>query len=288
VTVADYFCLRFTLTSESEERLVAELWTLGTLGLEAVPATESGKPQLLAYFSPPLSHEVQQRIDQMAEWPGARLDKVEAIPAADWLAEYRRQSRPLAIGRRFLVDPREPDERSTDPPSERVLLRIPARSAFGTGSHESTQLEVELLEGHSLEGSRVLDVGTGTGILGFVAQVLGATEVVGVDVDPAAALVALENCRLNRLAPRLVAGTVDCLRSTQEFDLALVNVLPERIRDFLESIVALLPPAGEMVVSGLLAEQRGAYLQELADLGMVEKRSRQSGEWVACWMEKAA
>jgi len=288
VTVADYFCLRFTLTAESEDRLVAELWTLDTLGLEAVPATEFGKPQLLAYFVPPLSSEVQKRIESSAEWPGARLDTVETVPAADWLAEYRRQSRPLAIGRRSLVDPREPGESSAEPPSERVLVRIPARSAFGTGSHESTQLAVELMEGHSLEGSRVLDVGTGTGILAFVALLLGATAVVGVDVDPAATLVALENCRLNRLAPRLVAGTVDCLRSTQEFDLALVNVLPERIRDFLESIVDLLPPDGEMVVSGLLAEQRGAYLRELSDLGMVEVQSRQSGEWIACWMEKAA
>ena len=288
MTVADYLCLRFTLTAESEERLVAELWTLGTLGLEAVPATESGKPQLLAYFVPPLSSEVQQRIESSAGWPGARLDKVETVPAADWLAEYRRQSRPLAIGRRFLVDPREPDESATEPPFERVLLQIPARSAFGTGSHESTQLAVELMEGHSLEDSRVLDVGTGTGILAFVALVLGATEVVGVDIDPAAALAALENCHLNKLAPRLVAGTVDCLRSTQQFDLALVNVLPERIRDFLESIVALLPPEGEMVVSGLLAKQRGAYLRELADLGMVEKRSCLSGDWMACWMEKAA
>jgi ribosomal protein L11 methyltransferase len=187
-----------------------------------------------------------------------------------------------------MVDPREPDVSSGEPLSERILLRIPARSAFGTGSHESTRLAVELMERLSLEGSRVLDVGAGTGILAFVALVLGAAEVIGVDVDPAAALVAFENCRLNRLAPRLVAGTVDCLRSNQEFDLALVNVLPERIRDFLGSIANLLPLNGEMVVSGLLVEQREAYLRELGDLGMVEKRCCQSGEWIACWMGKVA
>jgi ribosomal protein L11 methyltransferase len=282
---------------------VAELWSLGTLGIEtrgietgsiegtgldSEPTTEPSIRQVLAYFEQPLESAVAERLESSAEWPGARLESIVEVPAEDWLAEYRRQTRPTEIGSHFLVDSGEPREVEESDSTDRHLLRIPARSAFGTGSHESTQLAIELMEGLSLEGLKVLDVGTGTGILAFAALLLGAREVIGLDIDPAAALLAMENRNLNRLEPRLAGGTVDCIRSEQRFDLALVNVLPDRIRASLSSIAGLLPAGGEMVVSGLLVDQRASYLQELSALGLVEKRSRRSGEWVGCLMEKTA
>lgn len=298
MTSPDYLGLRFNLTSESEGPLVAELWALGTLGIETREKETSGltsqsllgpgERQVLAYFCQPLAPEVERRLQGSADWPGARLESIETIRAADWLAEYRRQARPQEIGRRFLVDSREPGEAEIPIGSDRILLRIPARTAFGTGSHESTQLAIELMEELSIEGLRVLDVGTGTGILAFAALLLGADEVIGLDIDPAAALMALENCNLNQLRPGLAGGTVDCIRPARRFDLALVNVLPERIRASLGSIVDHLPVGGEMVVSGLLVEQQVPYLQELSALGLVETRSCRSGEWMGCLLKKAA
>lgn len=285
--MANYLRLRFTLTSASEDRLIAELWSLGTLGIELPATTVGACQQILAYFADPPSPELSQRLDDSTEWPCSRLEGVETVPATDWLAEYRRQTRPIELGGGFLVDSREPLEHSTLASSERVLLRIPARSAFGTGSHESTQLALELMEGLPMAGLKVLDVGTGTGILAFAALVLGAGEVIGLDIEAAAVLLALENSKLNRLSPRLVAGTVDCLRASSQFDLALVNVLPGRIRSYLGSIVKLLPQASEMVVSGVLAEQHQSYIRELESLGLREKRSRRSADWMASLMEKA-
>ncbi|MGB5391132.1 MAG: 50S ribosomal protein L11 methyltransferase [Thermoanaerobaculia bacterium] len=285
--MADYLRLRFTLTSASEDRLVAELWALCTQGIESPAPTDDACQQMLAYFGEPLSPELSRRLESSAKWPGSRLEGVESVPAVDWLSEYRRQLRPIELGSGFLVDSREPADSSDLPSSERVLLRIPARSAFGTGSHESTQLALELMEGLTMAGLRVLDVGTGTGILAFAALVLGAGEVVGLDIETASVLLALENCRLNRLSPRLVAGTLDCLRATQRFDLALVNVLPGRIRAYLGSIVELLPQGGKMVVSGVLAEQHESYIRELECFGLREERSSRSGDWMGSLMEKA-
>ncbi len=285
--MATYLRLRFTLTSDSEDRLTAELWSLGTLGLESVSTADGGRQQILAYFEEPLQPDVRDRLESRLEWPDARLDSVEPLPAADWLAEVRQRARPVKVGGRFLVDSREPEAALEVNPSDRVLLRIPARAAFGTGSHESTQLAVELMEGLPMEGLRVLDVGTGTGILAFAALALGAGEVVGLDIDAAAVLLALENCRLNRWSPRLVAGTVECLRAAPRFDLALINVLPDRIRNDLGPISVLLPRGARAVVSGLLVEQREPYLRELAGFGLMEKQSRRSGEWMGCLMEKA-
>jgi ribosomal protein L11 methyltransferase len=292
VTVADHVCLRFTLTSDSEDLLVAELWALGTLGIEdvgvdSVSTNESVSRQILAYFEQPLTGEIERRLEGPAKWPGGRLESVQVVRATDWSAEYRRRTRPMEVGRGFLVDAGEPADRGATVPADRYLLRIPARTAFGTGSHESTQLAIELMEELSMEGSRVLDVGTGTGILAFAALLLGAKEVIGLDVDPAAVLVAVENCGLNRMKPRLAGGTVDCLRSEQRFDLVLVNVLPDRIRSYLRSIANLLPVGGQMIVSGLLVDQHSSYLRELLAFSLVEKRSSSSGEWIGCLMEKA-
>ena len=288
MAVANYLRLRFTLTSGSEDLLVAELWTLGTLGIEVPAPADGACQQILAYFEEPLAPALDRRLAGSAEWPCSRLEGVETVPAADWLAEYRRKTRPIERGSGFVVDSREPGELPILAPSERVLLRIPARSAFGTGSHESTRLALELMEGLPMAGLRVLDVGTGTGILALAALVLGAGDVMGLDIDAVAILLALENCRLNRLSPCLVAGTVDCLRATQRFDLALVNVLPGRIRTYVGAIVGLLPQGGEMIVSGVLAEQHESYIQELADFGVREKRSLRSGDWMGSLMEKAA
>lgn len=285
--MANYLRLRFVLSADSDDRLIAELWALGTLGIEAPVAIEGADQEVLAYFEEPASPELCQRLDPASDWPGSQLVNVESIAGGDWLAEYRRRASPMELGSRFLVDPREPDEAPAVQPSDRVLLRIPARTAFGTGSHESTRLALELMEGIPMAGMRVLDVGTGSGILAFAAMALGAGDVIGLDIEAEAVIVALENCRLNHSMPGLVAGTVDCLRATSRFDLALVNVLPRRIRGDLGAIVGLLPQGGEMVVSGVLAEQHESYLRELALFGLNEKRSRRSGEWMGSLMEKS-
>jgi ribosomal protein L11 methyltransferase len=281
-----YLRLRFALTSGQGDRLLAELWSLGTLGLESISPQGGSGEQVLAYFEEPPPIALSQRLASGVAWPEARIEAVERLAAADWLAEFRRQVEPLAVGRRFLVDAREPEGVQIPEAADRFVVRVPARSAFGTGSHESTQLAIELMEDLSMPGRRVLDVGTGTAILAFAALALGADEVVGVDVDPVAAFLAFQNCSLNRWSPHLVAGTVDCLRAAPRFDLALVNVLPERIHSQIGSIAELLFDGGLAIFSGLLVEQQEGSMRELARFGLVEKHCRRSGEWLACLVEK--
>jgi len=211
-----------------------------------------------------------------------------------------------------VVDPREPSavgpgsEESSGLPEggeaagaeTRWRLRLPARGAFGTGSHESTRLALELLEESEPGrggGLRVLDLGTGTGILAFAALRLGARSVVGFDVDPVAVFHARENGRLNGFGraaggPRLFAGRVDCLASppAARFDLAVANVIPEELLPELPAVVARLAPGGELILSGLLTERAGDVLSRLAPLGLVERARRSAGEWTALRLGGAA
>jgi ribosomal protein L11 methyltransferase len=218
---------------------------------------------------------------------------VELVPERDWLEPYRAASQPFALGRRFLVDPGDPRDDLPPAPGGRRLLRLPAGRAFGTGSHESTRLAALLLEASEVAGRRVLDVGTGTGILAFAALALGAREVVALDVDPLAAFTARGNVRLNRGQLGrgrlyLFAGAPAALLAPGRFDLALANVVPSEIRGSLSLLAACLASAGELILSGLLAEQEGEVLSELGGLGLGPRETRRDGEWLALRLRRVA
>ncbi len=266
----------YLLPPEHEEIFASELWARGVLGCE-IAAGEDGRLRLDAYFPDPLPPELARW--SFDGWRRRGVEEVAEEPLADrdWLAEYRAAARPIEVGRTFLVDPREP-------PSEvasggRKVLHIPARTAFGTGSHESTRLAVEWLEDLELEGLDVLDVGTGSGILAFAALELGARRVTGFDVDAASVLVARQNAGLNGLRPRLFAGRLAALAGGQAFDLLLVNILPERIREELPALLGTLRLGGRWISSGNLWRDREELTARFASYGSRVLGEKRHGEW---------
>jgi ribosomal protein L11 methyltransferase len=272
---AHYLRLSFQLVSESADLLAAALWERGTLGVEQCDATRS----LVAYFP------IEASLDGVP-WQtyGGRLVASDSFAERDWLAGYRRSARPITLGRRLVVDPGEPVSEEPEESEElggRRLLRLPARTAFGTGSHATTRLAVELMDEIDLEGLEVLDVGFGSGVLSFAAELAGAARVVGVEIDAQAALVAAQNRVLNSLYPGLVAGGVAALRAVEQFDLALVNVLPERIEGDLGAIRKRVRTGGTTIFSGILTTAAGAVLERLQGAGFEARERRDSEEWSA-------
>jgi ribosomal protein L11 methyltransferase len=262
----------YLLPPDLEDAAVAVLWMAGTVGVQATSASD-GRLRLEAWF--PLGSEPCEMI------PGAELEIEDIMPDADWFATWRERAQPFPVGRSLYLDPREPDDATPEVPVGRRLLRLPARAAFGTGSHESTSLALELLEDADLQGRHVLDVGTGTGVLAFAALAFGAASVTGFDLDPAAPFHARDNSGLNGLHPRLFAGRLAALRESPHFDLALVNVVPEQILPEMPALVRLLSPGAEAILSGILAERGRQVLDRMRGLGFVERDRREAGDWVA-------
>jgi ribosomal protein L11 methyltransferase len=273
----------YSLPAELEESLVADLWQAGTLGV-STESEPDGRLRLTAWFEPqappPPGLEHVSRISHVSHISDTEL------PETDWMAEYRRRAVPFPLGRTLLIDPREPEaaETATAVPAGRRLLRLPARTAFGIGSHESTALALELLEEAELAGRAVLDVGTGTGILAFAALAWGAARVVAFDADPVAVLQARANSRLNGLHPLIFAGRAAALAPASSFDLVVVNVVPEEILPDLADLLPLLASGGALILSGLLAERAAKVAARLAACGLREtgeagRRSR--GDWTA-------
>ncbi len=328
-----HYCLRLSVPEAAEDALVAELWAWGTTGVELQPVAGGGL-EAAAYFRRPPPGDWRYRLREVVG-AAAAAAVVSRQPDRDWMAAYRRSARPLAVGRRLLVDPGEPEPGEPEPGEPRAcesgrreatgvqaaasadadgatrlraagfedarvevdgleeearrqgrrLLRLPARTAFGTGSHESTRLTIELLDELvdelGLVGKRVLDVGTGSGILAFAALLAGAGRVLGIDVDPAAVLTAGQNRRLNRLWPNLAAGSLAALRPLPVFDLALVNVRPVELGDDLTGLRFMLRPRGIAIFSGLLGAERESGARRLERHGFHCRRWREAGEWAA-------
>jgi len=159
---------------------------------------------------------------------------------------------------------------------------VEPRQAFGSGSHESTQLALMLLEELQVAGRRVLDVGTGSGILSLAGRALGARWVVGFDIDLEATVVAHQTAAVQRqpLPVALFAGSIAALRLRAYFDLILANLIPAEAEPLLPGLRALLAANGRLVLSGLMEDQRAASEAELAASGFVVERVRELDEWV--------
>jgi ribosomal protein L11 methyltransferase len=265
--------LRYTYAAREESRgpLLACLWAAGTLGVEE-------GAELVAWFAaapPPI------------ELPaGVALRGEEWVEEEDWLATYRATAQPLPIGERLWVDPREPGMAPLAPPPGRLALAIPARTAFGTGSHASTRLALRLLEELPLAGAAVLDVGTGSGILALAAVGLGARRAVGLDHDLAAPLLAGQHARLNadRVDPRATAfwvGSMAGLAPDARFDVVLANALPHELAGDAARVVGALAPGGRLVVSGVPAEEGAAVLAAWAAHGLRPLAELDEEGWVA-------
>ena len=150
--------VRLYATQDGKDRLVAELWELGTLGV-AERDLPDGRVELRSFFAEAIQHPVFDG----GEWR-QELD-------ADWDVQWREVWQPVLVGNRFFLAPDWCDDPA---PAGRLRLTMHAGMAFGTGADATTQLCLEAMERHVMQGCAVLDIGTGTGILAIAAKLLGA------------------------------------------------------------------------------------------------------------------
>lgn len=284
----------YRLPADNEDLLVAELFLLGASGFQSTDPDPDGQIELTAFFE---GEEPAEIDEETASQLAVEILGGESLAARDWLAEYRAFAQPIEVGRYFVCDPRDVDDPSvrSEPPQlgpGRQLLHIPAQTAFGTGSHESTRLAIELLEDEAdagrLKGRRVLDVGTGSGILCFVAERLGAAFAAGYDIDAPAVCIARLNAKLNRCVGHLFAADAAALRPKASFDLLLVNELPERILGEYPPILDCLHLGGRVISSGNLLVRKDELLAAFGELGLEPRGERRAGEWVAFTFEKVS
>ena len=183
--------------------------------------------------------------------------RVETLPDQDWQRAWMDQFKPLRFGERLWVVPRW----HTPPDPAAVNILLDPGLAFGTGTHPTTALCLEWLDSHDLRGRTVIDYGCGSGILAIAAAKLGAHAVWAVDHDPQALLATQDNAAVNGVTARIHPCTAETLPATP-VDVVLANILATPLIALAPRFAALLQPGGDVVLSGILAEQADEILEK--------------------------
>ncbi|MDR1600380.1 MAG: 50S ribosomal protein L11 methyltransferase [Oscillospiraceae bacterium] len=208
---------------------------------------------------------------------------------ADWADAWKKHFKPFRVGKRLVVKPSW--ETYVSEPCD-VVLELDPGMAFGTGTHETTALCLELLEEIVREGDTALDVGTGSGILAIAAAKLGAKRVIAVDQDPDAVKVARGNIERNALSENIRAVAADLLDGLERSadtrayvigrsDLVVANILADVIIRLMPSAFTALRAGGRMIASGIIKDRAQDTRDAFSQTGFVIESERTSGEWVA-------
>lgn len=224
--------------------------------------------------------------DFLNAFPGPQYKKLEE---ADWANAWKENYKPFRVGERLWIQPSWLDPENPDP--DDIMIVLDPGMAFGTGTHETTQLCLMALEKYMTDGARVLDVGTGSGILAIGAAKLGAAEVVALDTDRQAVKATVENGRINQVSSAITAyeGSLAMVAPPKErWDLVLVNILAPVIITILEQddLMGYLAENGRLILSGIITEQVDAVEQAVqAARGHLSERF-EMGDWVALVVER--
>jgi ribosomal protein L11 methyltransferase len=283
-----WFAVDIEAVPEATEAVEFAFNELGSVGTETNDLKKiSGEHvRVVGYFEEsPDEETVQDELYHALRTYGFTADAVisssrREIENTDWLAEWKKHWKPTELGRFIIAPPWEAvDEK------DRIVIRIEPNMAFGTGTHETTQLCLKAIEENFQRGVSFLDVGTGTGILAIAAAKLSEKSeprirdlILACDTDEDAIGIARENAKLNGVDDiEFIVGSIT--DETLEFDLVCANLTIDVILPLLPLLITKARRA--LVLSGILVEQEGMIVSELTAMGMSNSSIERSGEWIA-------
>jgi len=300
MAIKDWYKLTFLIESDSEEIII---WKLNELGIFSfsfeyliknenkkkvniwLPVDDWGKSSRCD-FEKIISKllNINSSKNQFFDW--------DIIKEEDWLTSWKKYWSPELVGNHFLILPcwMNINEKFKD----KKIIKIDPGAAFGTGSHPSTYLCLEKMENILFSDKKVLDIGSGSGILSVAARLLGAKEVCAVDNDYLAINSTKSNFQLNfgnlnNLNTYLGSFNEVILKNKlKQFDVVLCNILAEVIKEMIPNIYKCLSNNGEVIFSGILNSQKDEIIKIIIqnDLKLLDVSTRK--DWVCISAQKAS
>ena len=202
--------------------------------------------------------------------------RTAGVAQEDWQNGWRKYYHPMEIGRRLAV---VPSWQAYD--TDRVKLLLDPGLAFGTGGHETTSLCLEALDELTAGGERVLDIGTGSGILAIAALKLGAACAEGVDIDPVAVRTACENAALNGVAGQFTGLVGDLSdKASGTYQIITANIVANAIISLAPAVPGLLAEGGHFIASGIIDTRAQEVAEALAKAGLTIAQRKDKRGWV--------
>jgi ribosomal protein L11 methyltransferase len=213
---------------------------------------------------------------------------VETRCEEDWANAWKEHYRPVRVGRKVVV---RPPWQNYQPNDGEVVIELDPGMAFGTGTHPSTRLCLLGLEDELRPDDRVLDVGTGSGILAIAAAKLGAIAVDAVDIEPVAVRSARENAARNGVADLIhvregTAGPDQAFPG--QYDLVLANIIARILIEIADGVAAAVKPGGTLVLAGIIESREPAVRRAYEQRGLRFDRRDQMEDWVSLIFRRPA
>ena len=293
-----WFVVHIKASYQATEAIEFALNSLDALGTEVIdfPKQDREIVTVTGYFDLlPDAKLLQDALENglsIYDLPTSAIVSVtsDEIENTDWLAEWKRHWKPTEIGHFVIAAPWHKLEET-----DKIIIRIEPNMAFGTGTHETTQLCLKAIEEHYTPSDSFLDVGTGTGILAIAGAKLSAEAkggntsssecaILAVDNDPDAIGIACENAKLNGVEGLIEFQTTTLSNAVPHYDFVSANLT-------LDVILPILPLLIEkadrvLVLSGILAEQEKAIVDALSEHGFHDAKIACAGEWIAVTVHK--
>ena len=210
--------------------------------------------------------------------------KVELVGVneEDWADSWKQYYKPLRIGRRVVVVPHWEEYA---PKGDDIIVRMDPGMAFGTGTHETTRLVMQLLEDYTKEGCRLLDVGCGSGILAICAAKLGAGFCRAYDIDPVAVKVAQDNVQINKVDDRIECDQSDLLANVSveggKYDIICANIVADIIIRMSGEVASFMKDDGVLLASGIISSRGDDVVKALEAGGLKVIDSHTDNDWCA-------
>lgn len=316
---------RIKTRTEAEDIIISALYDIGLEGAQIedkVPLTAAEKEQMFVDILPEtqeddgvayLSFFVEQQGDGMLNVNGESMDAggvletvkkeledlrmfmdigegtvaVDETEDVDWINNWKQYFRQFYIDD-ILVIPSWEEVKEED--RGKMILRIDPGTAFGTGMHETTQLCIRQLKKYVTPETRLLDVGTGSGILAVLSLMMGAKEAVGTDLDPCAAEAAKENMAANHMDPdkfRVMVGNIITEKEVQDavghecYDIVTANILADVLVPLTPVVCHQLKAGGIYITSGIIDDKEDVVVGAIRAAGLEVLEVTYQGEWVS-------
>lgn len=312
---------RFTLKTKTEAEDIV-ICTLAEVGVEGVeiqdkqPLTEEDKAQMFVDIMPEgpaddgvayLNFYLEEDVDKEAVLKNVReaLDELKGYmdigeatieesqtEDKDWINNWKEYFHQFYVDD-ILIVPSWEEVKEED--KDKMILHIDPGTAFGTGMHETTQLVIRQLKKYVTRDTQLLDVGTGSGILGIVALKLGAKHVVGTDLDPCAVPAVTENKEANQIPDQdfemMIGNIIDDSEvqdkvGYEKYDIVAANILADVLVPLTPVIVKQLKKGGYYITSGILDVKEQVVAEAVKQAGLTLVEVTKQGEWVSVTARK--
>ncbi len=250
---------------------------------------DNAEPKITFYLSDDedgrkLLNMVKEAITHMAKEDGegvlGRLEiETTVVDDGQWKDSYKDHFKTIDLTDNIIVKP------SWEPVPEnntKKILELDPGMAFGTGDHATTSMCAVLMDEAGCEGKKVLDIGTGSGILAIAADLLGASDILGVDIDPSAVEVAIENAEVNGCGDNVRFIEGDLTKGIDfRADIVVANLMAEMVVMLISSVREHMLPEGVFISSGILVEKKDMVIKALDKAGFETVKVMKKGEWCA-------